>query len=174
MIISKSNLQSYLTNWVRRFTRHHTTENNIRRFKIFICQPHATEGFIIKDIDTAPSIHEHLGELITSNLRRHHQCQMTRIINPGRMILSAPHKGLLRPTQVTRHCRFNSVKCPFMKLLIALVQASGEDMILSAIQLLRVALVTRLLLLLIALMIIATLIALITLIVMSTLITVEA
>ena len=52
-----------------------------------------------------------------------------------------------------------------MKLLIALVQASGEDMILSAIQLLRVALVTRLLLLLIAL---------ITLIVMSTLITVEA
>ena len=51
-----------------------------------------------------------------------------------------------------------------MKLLIALIQASGEDMILSAIQLLRVALVTRLLLLLIALMIIATLIALITLI----------
>ena len=52
-----------------------------------------------------------------------------------------------------------------MKLLIALVQASGEDMILSAIQLLRVALVTRLLLLLIALMIIATLVTLITLIV---------
>ena len=59
-----------------------------------------------------------------------------------------------------------------MKLLIALVQASGEDMILSTIQLLRVALVTRLLL--IALMIIATLVSLITLIVMSTLITVEA
>ena len=50
-----------------------------------------------------------------------------------------------------------------MKLLIALVQASGEDMIMSAIQLLRVALVTRLLLLLIALMIIATLVTLITL-----------
>ena len=48
-----------------------------------------------------------------------------------------------------------------MKLLIALVQASGEYMILSAIQLLRLALVTRLLLLLIALMIIATLITLI-------------
>ena len=48
-------------------------------------------------------------------------------------------------------------------------------MILSAIQLLRVALVTRLLLLLlIALMIIATLVTLITLIVMSTLIAVEA
>ena len=72
------------------------------------------------------------------------------------------------------HRRFNDIHRPFMKLLIALVQASGEDMILSAIQLLRVALVTRLLLLLIALMIIATLIALITLTVMSTLITVEA
>ena len=60
-----------------------------------------------------------------------------------------------------------------MKLLIALVQASGEDVILSAIQLLWVALVTRLLLL-IALMIIATLVTLITLIVMSTLIAVEA
>ena len=72
------------------------------------------------------------------------------------------------------HRRFNGIHRPFMKLLIALVQASGEDMILTAIQLLRVALVTRLLLLLIALMIIATLVTLITLIVMSTLITVEA
>ena len=48
-----------------------------------------------------------------------------------------------------------------MKLLIALAQASGEDMILPTIQLLRVALVTRLLLLLIPLMIITTLVALI-------------
>ena len=73
------------------------------------------------------------------------------------------------------HRRFNGIHRPFMKLLIAFVQASGEDMILSAIQLLRVALVTRLLLLLlIALMIIAALVTLITLIVMSTLITVEA
>ena len=73
------------------------------------------------------------------------------------------------------HRRFNSIHRPFMKLLITLVQASGEDMILSAIQLLWVALVTRLLpLLLIALMIIATLVTLITLIVMSTLIAMES
>ena len=99
---------------------------------------------------------------------------MTRIVNPGWMIFSTPHNRLLRPAQITGHRRFNGIHHPFMKLLIALVQASGEDMILSAIQLLRVALVTRLLLLLIALMIIATLVTLITLIVMSTLITVEA
>ena len=108
---------------------------------------------------------------------------MTRIVNPGWMIFSTPHNRLLGPAQITGHRRFNDIHRPFMKLLIVLVQASGEDMILSAIQLLRVALVTRLLLLLIALMIIATvialmiiatLIALITLIVMSTLITVEA
>ena len=36
-----------------------------------------------------------------------------------------------------------------MKLLIALAQACGEDMVLPTIQLLRVALVTRLLLLLV-------------------------
>ena len=58
-----------------------------------------------------------------------------------------------------------------MKLLIALVQASGEDMILPAIQLLRVALVTRLLL--IPLMIITTLVALTALTIMSVLITVK-
>ena len=98
---------------------------------------------------------------------------MTRIVNPGWMIFSTPHNRLLGPVQVTGHGRFNGIHHPFMKLLIALVQASGEDMILSAIQLLRVALVTRLLLL-IALMIIATLVTLITLIVMSTLIAVEA
>ena len=98
---------------------------------------------------------------------------MTRIVNPGWMIFSTPHNQLLGPAQITGHGRFNGIHYPFMKILIALVQASGEDMILSAIQLLRVALLTRLLLL-IALMIIATLVILITLIVMSTLITVEA
>ena len=59
-----------------------------------------------------------------------------------------------------------------MKLLIALVQASGEDMIVPTIQLLWVALITRLLLLLlIALMIITTLVAQIA---MSALITVKS
>ena len=83
--------------------------------------------------------------------------------------------GLLGPAQITGHRRLNGIHHPFMKLLIALVQASGENMILSAIQLLRVTLVTRLLLLLlIALMIIATLVTLITLIVMSTLIAMES
>ena len=61
-----------------------------------------------------------------------------------------------------------------MKLLIALVQASGEDMILPTIQLLRVALATRLLLLLIPLMIITTRAALTALIAMSALITLKS
>ena len=62
-----------------------------------------------------------------------------------------------------------------MKLLIALAQASGEDMILSAVQLLRVALVTRLLLLLlIPLMIITTLVTLIALIAMSALVALKS
>ena len=103
---------------------------------------------------------------LTSNLRRHHQSQVTRIINPGRVILSTPHNGLFRPTQITGHRRFNGIHCPFMKLLIALAQASGEDMILPTIQLLRVALITRLLLLLSPLMmplIITTLVAMIAL-----------
>ena len=99
---------------------------------------------------------------------------MTRIINPGWMILLTPHDGLFRPAQVTGHRRFNGLHCPFMKFLIVLAQASGEDMVLPTIQLLRVALVTRLLLLLlIALMIITTLIALIALIDMSALITMK-
>ena len=175
MIISKSNLQSYLTNRISRLARHHTVKDGVRWFKILICQPHATEGFIVKDIDTAPSIHEYLGELIPSNLRCHHQCQMTRIINPGRMILSTPQDGLFRPAQVTGHRRFNGVNCPFVQLLIALAQARGEDMVLPTIQLLRVALVTRLLLLLlIPLMIVTTLVTLIALIAMSALITVKS
>ena len=49
-----------------------------------------------------------------------------------------------------------------MKLLIAFAQASGEDMILPTIQLLRVALVTRLLLIpLIILLVITTLVVLV-------------
>ena len=50
--------------------------------------------------------------------------------------------------QVTGHRRFNGVHRPFVQLLVAFAQAHGEDMVLSTIQLLRVALVTRLLLLL--------------------------
>ena len=61
-----------------------------------------------------------------------------------------------------------------MKLLIALTEASGEDMVLPTVQLLRVALVTHLLLLLfIPLVIITTLVALIALITMSALIVVK-
>ena len=111
-------------------------ENSVGWFKTLVCQPHATEGLIIQNVDTASSIHEYLGELIPANLRCHHQSQMTRIINPGWVILSAPHNGLFGPRQVTRHCRFNSVYCPLVKLLIMLAQASGENMILPAIQLL--------------------------------------
>ena len=99
---------------------------------------------------------------------------MTRIINPGWMILSTPHNGLFRPAQVTGRCRLNGIHCPFTKLLIALAQASGEDMILPTIQLLRVALVTRLLLLLTPLMIMTTLVALSALIAMSALITLKS
>ena len=61
-----------------------------------------------------------------------------------------------------------------MKLLIALAQASGEDMILPTIQLLRIALITRLLLLLIPLMVITSLIALVPLMAMSGLIALES
>ena len=59
--------------------------------------------------------------------------------------------------------RLNSIYCPLMKLLILLTLAGGEDVVLSTIQLLRVALITRLLLLLIPLIIllvVTTLIAL--------------
>ena len=59
-----------------------------------------------------------------------------------------------------------------MKLLIALAQASGEDMILPTVQLLRVALVTRLLLLLLIPLVIIT--TLVSLIAMSALITVKS
>ena len=120
-------------------------------------------------------MYEHLSELVSSNLRRHHQRQMTRIINPGRMILSTPHNRLFRPAQVAGHRRFNGVHCPFMKLLIALAQTSGEDMILPIIQLLRVALITRLLLIpLIILLVVTTLVALIALITMSVLVTLKS
>ena len=105
------------------------------------------EGFIIKDIDAAPSVHEYLGEFIPSHLRCNHQCQMTRIINPGRMILSTPPNGLLKPAQVMGYGRFNGVYCPFMKLLIPFAQTRGEEVVLPTIQLFRVTLIPRLLLL---------------------------
>ena len=95
-------------------------KDGVRRFKIFIRQSHAMEGFIIKDIDAAPSVHEYLGKLISSDLRCDHQSQVTRIINPGRMIFPTPHNGLLRPAQVMGNCRLNGVHNPFMELLIPL------------------------------------------------------
>ena len=62
-----------------------------------------------------------------------------------------------------------------MKLLIALAQACGEDMVLPTIKLLRVALVTRLLLLLlIPLMVVSSLVALVPLIDVSGLIALKS
>ena len=59
-----------------------------------------------------------------------------------------------------------------MKLLIALAQTGGEDMILPTIQLLWVALITRLLMLL--LLVVTTLVVLTILIVMSARITIKS
>ena len=106
-----------------------------------------TEGFIIKDIDTAPSIHEYLGELIPSDLRCDHQSQVTRVINPGQVIFTALENRLFRPSQVIGNRWLNCVYCPFMELPIPLTQTFGENVVLSTIQLLWVTLIPRLLLL---------------------------
>ena len=90
------------------------------------------------------------------------------------MILSTPHNRLFRPAQKTGSRRFNRVHGPFVKLLFTLAQASSEDMILPTIQLLRIALITRLLLLLIPLMVITSLVALVPLIVMAGLIALKS
>ena len=74
-----------------------------------------------------------LVNLYPPNLRGHHQGQVTRIVNPGWVILSTPQDGLLRPAEILRHRQFNRVYCPLVKLLITLTQTSSEDMILPAI-----------------------------------------
>ena len=90
MFIPKGYLQINLAYRIRRLTRHHSMENSIGRLKIFVSQPHATGSIIVKDINAATPIHEYLSEFVSTNLRRHHQSQVTRIINPGWVILSTP------------------------------------------------------------------------------------
>ena len=126
-------------------------ENSIGRLKIFISQPHVTESIIVKDSNAATPIHEYLSEFVSTNLRRHHQSQVTRIINLGRVILTTPHNGLLIPAQVTGNCRLNDVHNPFMELLLSLAQTGSKHMVLPAIELLWIGLVSPLLLLLMTL-----------------------
>ena len=146
----------------------------IRRFKILICQPHTAECIIIQNIDTTSPIHEHFSELVSPNLRGYHQGQMTWIIYPGRVILSAPQNRLLRPAQILRYCRLNRVDYSFAKLLITFAQTSSEDMILPAVQLFGIALITRLLLLLLTpLMVVTSLVALVPLIDVSGLVSLK-
>lgn len=95
-------------------------ENSVRRLKIFVGQSHVTKSFIVKDIDVAASVHVYFSEFVSSNLRLHHQRQVTRIINPGQVILTAPENRVFRPSQVTGYRWLNGVHCPFMELLIPL------------------------------------------------------
>ena len=132
-------------------TRHNTMKNNVGLFKTLISQPHTTEGLIIEDVDATASVDEHLSELIHPNLRSHHQGQVTRIINPGRMIFPTPHNRLLRPSQILWNRRLNSIHIPLMKLLVSLAQTSSKHMILSTIELLWIGLVSPLLLLMMTL-----------------------
>ena len=84
------------------------------------------------------------------------------------MILPTPHNRVFRPSQITWYCRFNSINCPLVKLLITLAQTSGEHMILPTIQLLWLTLVTRLLLIsLIILLVITPLVVLVALIILK-------
>ena len=73
-------------------------ENSIGLAEVFISQTHTTEGLIIEDVDAAASVHEHFSEFISPNLRGHHQAQVTRIIDPGRVIFPTPYDRLLRPS----------------------------------------------------------------------------
>ena len=78
------------------------------------------------------------------------------------------HDRLFRPAQIAWNCRFNRIDYPLMQLQITLAQTSGEYMILSTIQLLRVTLVTRLLLIpLTTLLVITTLVVLVTMIILK-------
>ena len=90
MLISKGYLQLNLTHWIHRLTKHYSMENSVRRLKVFISQPHTSESLIIQDVDDTASVHEHLSEFISTNLRCHYQGQVTRIVNPGRVMLPTP------------------------------------------------------------------------------------
>ena len=107
------------------------------------------ESFIVKDIDVAASVHVYFSEFVSSNLRLHHQRQVTRIINPGQVILTAPENRVFRPSQVTGYRWLNGVHSSLMKLLIPFTQTGGENVVLPTIQLFWMALITGLLLLLI-------------------------
>ena len=95
MFVSKSHLQLNPANWVSRLTRDNSMENSVGCSQIFISQPHALKGLVVKDVDATTPIHEHLDELIPTNLRRHYQSQLTQVIDPRRMILPASYDGLL-------------------------------------------------------------------------------
>ena len=69
-------------------------KNSVGRLQILISQPHAPKGLIIEDIDAATPVNEYLSEFISTNLRCYHQGQLTRIIDPWRVILFAPYNGL--------------------------------------------------------------------------------
>ena len=95
-------------------------KNSIRRLKILISQARMMESIMVKNIDAAAPVHEHLSKSVPSNLMWHHQSQVTRIINPGRVILTALENRVFRPSQITGNRRLNGVYCPFMELLILL------------------------------------------------------
>ena len=122
-------------------------KNSRRRLKIFVNQIHTAKSIILKDIDTTASIHKHLCKLVSSHLRSNHQSQLTRIVNPGRVILTAPYDRLLTPPQISRNLRLNRVHYPLMNFLISFAQNCGEHMTLTTIQLFWIALITRMLLL---------------------------
>ena len=93
-------------------------ENGVGCLNTFVSQPHVTKRLIIEDVDATASVHEHLSELISTNLGCHHQGQVAWIINPGRVIFPTPHNRLLRPSQITRNRRLNSVDYSLMKFLV--------------------------------------------------------
>ena len=72
MLISKSDLQVYLTDQIRRFTRYHAVKNSVGLSELLVCQPHATKGLIIQDIDTTAAVHEDFGEFVATHLWCYH------------------------------------------------------------------------------------------------------
>ena len=93
-------------------------KNSVGLFKIFIRQSHPAEHLIVENVDAAASIHEYLSKLVSTNLRCHYPSQVTQIINPGQVILSAPHNRLLGPMQITWNRWLNGIDGPLVKFLV--------------------------------------------------------
>jgi hypothetical protein len=111
--------ENYRTKWVGRVTWDDAVEGGLARNQhVLEVQAHLPQSAGKDEVETAPTIDEHLGELDLSHYRIQNQRKLAGLRETRPLIITGERDGDLRPTEWSWYRRLDGHDLPEKQLLV--------------------------------------------------------